>query len=282
MKCWTGWSTSWNQDCWEKYQQRHICRQPHPNSIKRRRTKESLVKVKEETKDSGLKLSFQKMKIMAFSPITSWQTDGETMETVTDFFYLGSKITADGDCSHEIKRRLLFGRKVMANLDSILKSRHVTLPTKVHLVKAIIFPVVMYGCNSWTINKAEHWRIDAFELWCWRRPLRVPWTARRSNQSILKEINLEYSLEGLMLKLKFQYFGHLMWRTDSVEKTLILGKTEGRKRRGQQSAGWLDGITDSMDMSLSKLQELVIGQGSLACCSLGGHRESDWVTELRR
>ena len=170
----------------------------------------------------------------------------------------------------------------MTNLDSILKRRDITLPTKVCLVKAMIFLVVMYGCESWTIKKVEHWRIDAFELWCWRRPLRVPWTARRSNQSILKEINLEYSLEGLMLKLKFQYFGHLMWRTDSVEKTLILGKTEGRKRRGQQSAGWLDGITDSMDMSLSKLQELVIGQGSLACCSLGGHRESDWVTELRR
>ena len=172
------------------------------------------------------------MKIMVSGPITSWQIDGETVETVTDFILGGSKITADGDCSHEIKRRLLLGRKVMTNLDNILKSRDITLPTKVHLLKAMVFPVVMYGCESWTIKKAEHWRIDAFELWCWRRLLRGPWTARRSNQSILKEISPEYSLEGLMLKLKLQYFGHLMRRTDSLEKNLMLGKTEGRRRRG--------------------------------------------------
>ena len=171
-----------------------------------------------------------------------------TMETVTDFIFLGSKITADGDCSHEIKRRLLLGRKAMTNLDSILKSRDITLPTKVHLTTAMVFPVVMYGCESWTIKKAEH-RIDAFELWCWRRLLRVPRPARRSNQSILKEISPEYSLEGLMLKLKLQYFDYLMQRTESLEKTLMLGKIEGRRRRGRQRMRWLDGITDSMDIS---------------------------------
>ena len=168
---------------------------------------------------------------MASSPIISWQIDGETVETVADFILGGSKISAVGDCSHEIKRHILFGRKIMTNLDSILKSRDITLPAKVHLVKAMVFPVVMYGCESWTIKKAER-RIDAFELWCWRIFLTVPWTARRSNQSILKEISPEYSLEGLMLKLKFQDFGHLMQRTDSLEKTLMLGKIEGRRRRG--------------------------------------------------
>ena len=169
---------------------------------------------------------------MASGPITSWEIDGETVETVSDFILRGSKITADGDCSHEIKRRLLLGRKVMTNLDSILKSRDITLPTKVHLIKAMVFPVVMYGCESWTIKKAECQRINAFELWCWRRLLRVPWTARRSNQSILKEISPEYSLEGLVLKLKLQYFGYLMRRADSFDKTLMLGKIEGRRRRG--------------------------------------------------
>ena len=179
-----------------------------------------------------LKLNIQKTKLMASGPIISWQIDGETVETVADFIFLGSKITADGDCSHEIKRRLLLGRKVMTNLDCIFKSRDITLPTKVCLVKAMVFPVVTYGCESWTVEKAEHRKIDVFESWCWRRLLRVPWTARRSNQLILKEISPEYSLEGLMWKLKLQYFGHLIRRTDSLEKTLMLGKIEGRRRRG--------------------------------------------------
>ena len=176
----------------------------------------------------GLTLNIQKTKTMASSPITSWQIDGETMETATDFIFLGSKVTVDGDCSHEIKSCLLLGRKAMLNLHSVLKSRDITLPTKVCPVKAMFFPVVMYGCDSWTIKKAECRRIDGFELWCWRRLLRVPWTARRSNKSILKEISPEYLLEGLMLK--FQYFGQLMQRADSLEKTLILGKIEGRRR----------------------------------------------------
>ena len=191
--------------------------------------KSFLMKVKEESEKVGLNLNIQKTKIMAPGPITSRQIDGETVEIVADFILGGSKITADGDCSNEIKKCLLLGRKVMTKLDSILKSRDIILSTKVHLVKAMVFPVVIYGCESWTIKKAEHQKIDAFELWCWRRLLRVPWTPRRSNQSILKEISPGCSLEGLILMLKLQYFGHLMRRTDSFEKTLILGKIEGRR-----------------------------------------------------
>ena len=201
-----------------------------------------------------MRLNVQKTKIMASGSITSWEIDGET---VSDFIFFGSKITADGDCSHEIQRCLLLG-KVMTNLDCIFKSRDITSPTKVRVVKAMVFPVVMYGCESWTVKKAERQRIDAFELWCWRRLLRFPWTARRSSQSILKEINPGFSLEGMMLKLKLWYFGHLMRRVDLLEKTLMLGGIGGRRRRGRQSMIWLDGITDSMDVTLRELRELVM------------------------
>ena len=213
---------------------------------------------------------------MASGPITSWQIDGET---VADFIFLGSKITADGDCSHEIKRHLLLGRTVMTNLDSILKSRDITLSTKVHLVKAMVFPVVMYGCESWTIKKAEHRRIDAFELWCWRRLLRIPWTVRRSNQSILKEISPGCSLEGLMLKLKLQYFGHLMWRTDSLERPWwwerLKAEGEGDDREWDGgSHHWLDGHEFEQALGVGDTQ------GSLVCCSLWGHKESDMTEQL--
>ena len=242
----------------------------------------SLLKVKEESEKVGLKLNIQKMKIMTSKPITSWQIDGEQIETVTEFIFLVSKITTDGDCSHEIKRCLLLGRKAMTNLDSILQSRDITLPRKVLLVKAMVFPVVMCGCERWTIQKADRWRIDAFELWCWRRLLRIPWTTRRLNQSILKKIKPECSLERLMLKLKLQYFGHLMQRADSLEKTLMLGKDWRQEDKGAREDGmvgwhhWLNGCEFEQAPGDGE------GQGRLACCRPWGHKESDTIEWLKK
>ena len=238
------------------------------------------VKVKMKSEKDGLKLNIQKTKIMASSTITSWRIDGETVETLADFVFWGSKITADGDCSHEIKRCLLLGRKVMTNLDSIFKSRDITLSIKVHLVKAMVFPVVMYGCESWTKKKAERRRIDAFELRCWRRLLRVHWTARRSNQSILKEISSGCSLEGLMLKLKLQYFGHLMWRADSFEKTLMLGKMEGKEEKGtteDEMVGWHHRFSGH---GFGWTLAVCDGQAGQACCGSWGWKESDTTEQL--
>ncbi|KAF7240300.1 Protein mono-ADP-ribosyltransferase TIPARP [Varanus komodoensis] len=241
--------------------------------------KSLLMRVKEESAKVGLKLNIKKTKVMASGPLTSWQIDGEEMEVVTNFIFLGSMITADSDCSQEIKRRLLLGRKAITNLDSILRSRDITLPTKVHIVKAMVFPVAMYGCESWTIRKAEHQRIEAFELWCWRRLLQVPWTARRSNQSVLEDINPDCSLEGQILKMNFKYFGHLMRRKDSLEKTLMLGTIDS-KRRGQQRMRWIDGVTEAVGVQKLCLLSYLVNLNVCNCCE-GSQISSTVKTKLK-
>lgn len=216
-----------------------------------------ILKVKEESAKAGLMLNVKKTKIMATTPVNSWHVEGEAMEVVSTFNYLGSQISADGDSSQEIKRRLLLGRKAMSNLDKVLRSRDVNLTTKIRIVKAMVFPVVMYGCETWTIRKAERRKIDSFELWCWRKLLRVPWTAKRTNRSVLQQIKPDCSLEGMILKQKLTYFGHIMRRHDALEKTLMLGKIEGTRRRGRQGMRWIDGITEVMDSKLESLREIV-------------------------
>ena len=238
------------------------------------------MKVKEESEKVGLKLNIQKTKIMASGPIASWEIDGETVKAVSDFIFWGSKITADGDCSHEIKRCFLLGRKVMTNLDSILKSRDITLPTNVHLVKAMVFPVVMYGCESWTVKKAECWKIDSFELWCWRRLLRVPWTAMTSNQSILKEISPGCSLEGPILKLKLQYFGQLMQRVDWLEKTLMLGGMRvGEEGDNREWEGWMASPTQWTWIWVNSRSWWWTGRPGVLQFMGSQRVRHDWVTE---